>query len=84
MGRWRRPSLGPSFPAVRPILHSIALSCVAVGAFAGAAGATQPEVGSKAPDFTLQSSDGQTVSLGQFLGKRDLVLAWFPKAFTPG
>ncbi len=40
--------------------------------------------GSKAPDFQLQGSDGQTYSLSQFAGRRGLVLAWFPKAFTPG
>jgi peroxiredoxin Q/BCP len=40
--------------------------------------------GDPAPDFTLAGSDGRSVSLADFLGKRDLVLAWFPKAFTPG
>lgn len=43
-----------------------------------------PAVGERAPDFTLQGSDGSTVTLAQFRGQRDLVLAWFPKAFTPG
>jgi len=28
--------------------------------------------------------DGSRVTLSQFLGRRGLVLAWFPKAFTPG
>jgi hypothetical protein len=46
--------------------------------------AAELAVGEKAPDFTLQGSDGSNVSLAQFIGKRDLVLAWFPKAFTPG
>ncbi len=42
------------------------------------------EVGDKAPDFSLQASDGQTYSLSQFLGKRPVVLAFFPSAFTGG
>ena len=59
----------------------LALLLVAWAPLSAAAG---PDVGDKAPDFTLQGSDGSRVELEQFLGKRDLVLAWFPKAFTPG
>lgn len=40
--------------------------------------------GSKAPAFVLEGSDGRTRSLADFVGKRGVVLAWFPKAFTPG
>ena len=40
--------------------------------------------GAPAPDFALQGSDGETYTLSQFKGHRELVLAWFPKAFTPG
>ncbi|MGK0442339.1 MAG: peroxiredoxin Q/BCP [Pseudohongiellaceae bacterium] len=42
------------------------------------------EVGSVAPNFTLQGSDGQTYKLSDFRGKESVVLAWFPKAFTGG
>ena len=42
------------------------------------------EVGQPAPEFSLQGSDGRTYTLAQFAGKRGVVLAWFPKAFTPG
>lgn len=47
-------------------------------------GAEMPGAGDKAPDFTLRGSDGRTYTLSQFAGKRGVVLAWFPKAFTPG
>ena len=40
--------------------------------------------GDPAPEFTLRGSDGRTYTLSQFVGKRGVVLAWFPKAFTPG
>ena len=41
------------------------------------------EVGSKAPDFTLDDQDGNPVSLSSFKGKK--VLLWFyPKASTGG
>ena len=36
------------------------------------------------PDFTLKGSDGKTYSLADFKGKKAVVLAWFPKAFTGG
>lgn len=42
------------------------------------------EVGDKAPDFTLQASDGKTYSLSDFVGKQPVVLAFFPAAFTGG
>ena len=51
---------------------------------AGVAGAENPVVGSVAPAFSLAGSDGRTHSLAQHAGKRGVVLAWFPKAFTPG
>ena len=41
------------------------------------------KVGDKAPDFTLQGSDGKMHSLAELKGQT-VVLAWFPKAFTGG
>ena len=42
------------------------------------------KVGDTAPDFSLQASDGKTYKLSDFKGKRAVVVAWFPKAFTTG
>jgi peroxiredoxin Q/BCP len=42
------------------------------------------EAGAPAPAFTLPGSDGATYSLEQFRGKKAVVIAWFPKAFTGG
>ena len=42
------------------------------------------EVGDPAPQFTLAGSDGETHSLEDHTGKRPVVIAWFPKAFTGG
>ena len=42
-----------------------------------------PEPGSAAPDFTLTSDSGQTVSLGSFRGT-PVVLYFYPKDDTPG
>lgn len=40
--------------------------------------------GDPAPSFSLRGSDGKTYSLKDFAGKKAVVLAWFPKAFTGG
>ena len=45
--------------------------------------ADELKVGDKAPDFTLPGTDGKSYTLSQLKGK-NVVLAWFPKAFTGG
>ena len=45
---------------------------------------TELKVGDTAPDFNLQASDGKSYKLSDFRGKRAVVVAWFPKAFTQG
>jgi len=42
------------------------------------------EAGDAAPAFSMVGSDGKTYDLADFKGKKALVLAWFPKAFTGG
>ena len=52
---------------------------------AGSGGAlAAPGVGDPAPDFSLMGSDGRLHSLSEYRGQKAVVLAWFPKAFTPG
>lgn len=41
------------------------------------------EIGMKAPEFTLNDKDGNSVSLSDFLGKK-VVLYFYPKDNTPG
>ena len=55
----------------------------AMAASIGAQG-TELKVGDPAPNFKLQASDGKTYQLSDFKGKKAVVLAWFPKAFTQG
>ena len=45
---------------------------------------THLKVGDEAPDFTLPSTSGQPVKLSDFRGKKAVVLAFFPAAFTGG
>ncbi|MFH1351916.1 MAG: peroxiredoxin [Pseudomonadota bacterium] len=41
------------------------------------------KVGDKAPNFTLPAVSGEKISLGQFLGKKNVVLSFVPAAWTP-
>jgi peroxiredoxin len=42
-----------------------------------------PRVGDDAPDFTLPSHLDKEVKLSDFRGKKNVVLAFYPLAFTP-
>jgi thioredoxin-dependent peroxiredoxin len=50
----------------------------------GVATEEQLKVGDLAPDFAMRGSDGKTYRLADYRGRQAVVLAWFPKAFTPG
>lgn len=45
---------------------------------------TQLKVGDRAPDFELTDTEGQKVRLGDFRGKKNVVLAFYVLAFTGG
>jgi peroxiredoxin Q/BCP len=40
--------------------------------------------GSDAPDFTMRDNHGKTIKLSDHHGKRDVVVYFYPKDFTPG
>ena len=60
------------------ILASLTLGLVITGCSGGSSGgsSTTAIVGKKAPDFTLQDLDGQSVSLSDFEGKPVLINFW--------
>jgi peroxiredoxin Q/BCP len=66
---------------VRALLTLGLAAALTVGAMAQT---TELTVGDAAPDFSLPASDGKTYRLSDFKGKKAVVLAWFPKAFTGG
>ena len=45
---------------------------------------TNLKVGDEAPDFTLPDTGNKPVKLSDFRGKKNVVLAFFPAAFTGG
>ena len=69
----------PLTRGIRVLLSSLAVLLVLASPIAAAL-----EVGDKAPDFSLQASDGNTYSMSQFVGEKPVVIAFFPKAFTGG
>ena len=67
---------------MRALLTIGLAAALAVGVTAQAP--VELKVGDNAPDFTLQGTDGKTHKLSDYRGKKAVVLAWFPKAFTQG
>lgn len=43
-----------------------------------------PKIGNLAPAFSLKNQSGETVSLRDFKGQKNVVLYFYPKASTPG
>ncbi len=67
---------------MKPILL---LSLAAAALFAQQpAERTHLKVGDEAPDFTLKDQNNKDVRLSDFKGKKAVVLAFFPAAFTGG
>jgi thioredoxin-dependent peroxiredoxin len=71
---------------MRALVFAVVVASLPLAALAMAQvpAAADLKVGDEAPDFTLPGSDGRTYHLADFKGKRAVVLAWFPKAFTGG
>jgi len=61
------------------------ISALVAVAVATVVGMAEPlKVGDDAPNFELKGSDGKTYKLSDFKGKKPIVIAWYPKAFTGG
>src|SRR5512132_1684457 len=68
-------------------MKAVVLMVMTLGVFGlalASASAGDLKVGDPAPNFKLQASDGKTYQLSDFKGKKAVVVAWFPKAFTQG
>jgi peroxiredoxin Q/BCP len=52
--------------------------------FSPALAADGLKVGDAVPDFELKGSDGKSYAAKDFVGKKALIIAWFPRAFTGG
>ncbi len=65
----------------RAVIRSFVLTALAVLVLASAAVAL--EVGQKAPDFSLNGTDGKPVKLSDLTAKGPVVIYTFIAAFTP-
>ena len=57
---------------------------VALGALGAGRAAAALTEGDQAPNFTLESSQGGSETLSSYRGQKNVVVAFFPKAFTGG
>ena len=46
-------------------------------------GETKLKIGDEAPNFALPAQDGKKIRLSDYKGKKNVMLAFFPQAFTP-
>jgi cytochrome oxidase Cu insertion factor (SCO1/SenC/PrrC family) len=70
----------PEIPhAILPVLMFLLL----LGLVTGMSPVSALEVGQRAPDFTLQSTTGKTISLSQFKGKKSVLLQFYSMDFNP-
>ena len=61
-----------------------AVTALALSAQAPPPPKTHLKVGDAAPDFELSSTAGKKVKLSDFKGQKNVVVAFFPAAFTGG
>ena len=69
------------------MLAVILTTVILIAAASGEKAVTTPDtlkVGMIAPDFTLKDEEGVEQSLSDYLGKKNIVLAFYPKDFTGG
>ncbi len=57
---------------------------LAIGLLTGLLAAATPKVGDVAPDFTATDTDGKAYTLSELVKEGPVIVAFFPKAFTPG
>ena len=69
------------------ILAVSVMTAILIATVSGEEAVTAPhtlKVGMIAPDFTLKDEEGTERNLIEYLGKKNVVLAFYPKDFTGG
>lgn len=66
------------------LMRVLLLASLLTTVWASPLGAAELKVGDKAPDFTLKNTEWKPVKLSDYLGKKNVVLAFYVLAFTSG
>lgn len=66
------------------VASTVAALLAAAGCFLLQPSGAELRPGDPAPGLALPGSDGKVHRLSDSIGKRAVVIAWFPKAFTGG
>ena len=74
---------GPGKPMAARILIGAAVMVIVASIAVGLPTAEAVEVGDRAPDFTLPSTNGVDISLKDFRGKKWVFLEFYAAAFVP-
>lgn len=69
---------------MRKLLILLTLTIVSAAGLSAQTSAPQLKVGDTAPNFTLTDTSGAKVTLSEFRGKNNVVLAFYVFAFTGG
>ena len=84
----RAGGLGKSYESGGPIASGLsaryACGVFAMGLLTGLLAAAAPKVGDVAPDFSAVDTDGKSYQLSEMVKAGNVIVAFFPKAFTPG
>lgn len=70
--------------SIAAVFLALAIVPFGVNGQEAAIATTNLKVGQAAPDFTLPSDQGTTVTLSSFHGKKTVILAFYVLAFTGG
>ena len=63
---------------------NVAIAGLAIAVGMSASAEAELKVGDDAPNFELKGSDGKIYRMSDLKGKKAVVIAWYPKAFTGG
>lgn len=63
---------------------NVAIAGLAIAVGMSASAEAELKVGDDAPNFELKGSDGKIYRMSELKGKKAVVIAWYPKAFTGG
>ena len=71
-------------PLIRVSFPTVILALLSLLLLPAESNGPKLKVGDRAPAFSLPGTSGKSVQLSEFKGKKKVVLAFFPKAFSGG